>query len=54
MKISEKRKTKKKSAFSLFNEKAKLSAPDRSRFCGSIKLKIDPLEYQRKMRNEWS
>lgn len=26
---------------------------DISPFFGKIKLKIDPLEYQKKMRNEW-
>jgi hypothetical protein len=37
----------------LKKRKAKIKGPDLKRYCGSISLKEDPLEMQKKWRNEW-
>lgn len=35
------------------SERRKLSKKSIKDYCGSIKLKEDPIEIQKKMRNEW-
>jgi hypothetical protein len=32
---------------------AKIKSPDLKKYCGSISLKEDPMELQKKWRNEW-
>lgn len=32
----------------------KVEQPDLRKYCGSIKLKSDPLEIQKNLRNEWN
>jgi hypothetical protein len=32
---------------------AKIKSPDLKKYCGSISLKEDPLELQKKWRDEW-
>jgi hypothetical protein len=42
-----------KGSFKTINEDINKPKMNRESFCGSIKLKVDPLAYQRKIRNEW-
>ena len=37
----------------LKKRKVKIKGPDLAKYCGSISLKEDPLEMQKKWRNEW-
>lgn len=37
----------------LINEELKKQYPDRMKFFGTVKLKFDPVAYQREERNEW-
>ena len=37
----------------LKKRQARIKGPDLKKFCGSISLKEDPLEMQKKWRNEW-
>jgi hypothetical protein len=53
MKTQLKNRRTKKSDFKLINEDINKNKINREIFCGSIQLKIEPINYQRKMRNEW-
>ncbi len=53
MKTKTKNKQAKKATFKRINRGDQGNLIDRQNFCGSINLKIDPMNYQRKMRNEW-
>jgi hypothetical protein len=53
MKTDEKKSKKSKAKFTFLNENVEKEFPDRSKFCGILKTKFDPIAYQRKMRNEW-
>jgi hypothetical protein len=37
----------------LKKRQSKIKSPDLKKYCGSISLKEDPLEMQKKWRNEW-
>jgi len=37
----------------LKKRQAKIKSPDLKKYCGSISLKEDPMELQKKWRNEW-
>lgn len=52
MKLAEK-KGRRKSSFKSINKEIKVNAINREAFCGAINLRIDPIAYQRKIRNEW-
>ena len=52
MKLLEK-KERQKSSFKSKNTEIKNNAVNREVYCGAINLKIDPIAYQRKSRNEW-
>ena len=52
MKLLEK-KGKRKSPFKSKNADIKVNAVNREAYCGAINLKINPVAYQRKSRNEW-
>ena len=47
------KKTNKKKFIKNINGSIKTSNINRENFCGSIDLKIEPIAYQRKIRNEW-
>ncbi len=54
MKTGEKvKKVKKKVVVKEYNADVKINAPDRSEFCGAVQFGVDPMVYQKKMRNEW-
>lgn len=53
MKTQDKVRSKKKAIFKAFNEDFNKDKTNREAFCGSINLKIEPIDYQRKLRNEW-
>ena len=53
MKTENKAKSKSKPRFKILNETHENPRKDRLEFCGAIHLKIDPIAYQTKMRNEW-
>lgn len=38
---------------SLKKHPAKVKGPDLKKYCGSISLQADPMELQKKWRNEW-
>ena len=42
-----------KGKITLINEELKKNYPDRMKFFGTVKLKFDPVAYQRKERDEW-
>ena len=48
-----KKSSKAKNVVKEYNADVKQNAPDRSEFCGKVQLGIDPVAYQKKMRNEW-
>jgi hypothetical protein len=52
MKLLEK-KGRQKTSFKSKNTEVKINNVNREMFCGAINLKIDPVTYQRKSRNEW-
>ena len=52
MKLLEKKRSQ-KSSFKSKNTEIKINAVNREVYCGAINLKIDPITYQRKSRNEW-
>ncbi len=52
MKLLEK-KGRQKTSFKSKNTEVKINNVNREVFCGAINLKIDPVTYQRKSRNEW-
>jgi hypothetical protein len=52
MKLLEK-KGRQKASFKSKNTEVKINTVNREAFCGAINLKIDPVTYQRKSRNEW-
>jgi hypothetical protein len=37
----------------LKNRQIRIKSPDVKKYCGIIKLEEDPLELQKKLRNEW-
>lgn len=53
MKTENKTRKTKKQGFITINENINKDKINRELFWGSINLKIEPLDYQRKMRNEW-
>ncbi len=53
MKTENKTRYKEKSLFKFIDKNIERKAINRESFCGSINNKIDPLVYQRKMRNDW-
>lgn len=42
-----------KGTFIILNEDQKKPVPDRMKYFGTVKLKGDPVAYQRKIRDEW-
>lgn len=51
--IIEKGTSKEKIRLALKNRQIKIKAPDLQKYCGTIKLKEDPLKIQKEWRNEW-
>ena len=45
--------SKEKIQLALKNRRVKIKTPDLKKYCGSISLQEDPLEMQKKWRNEW-
>ena len=45
--------SKEKIQIALNKRPIKIKGPDLKKYCGSISLSEDPLELQKKMRNEW-
>jgi hypothetical protein len=53
VKTENKSRVNKKVVFKTINENINKPKMNRESFCGSVKIDIDPVTYQRKMRNEW-
>ena len=46
-------KSKEKILIALKKRTVKIKSPDLKKYCGSISLQEDPMELQKKMRDEW-